>query len=74
MQIQRDSDHALPTPTSCPFLISDEPQLVIPGLHSGTRNPELEVEKALDSGFCPRGQPRNDGVWPIARSLAELRH
>jgi hypothetical protein len=48
--------------SSTDYLISDLPQFVIPGRHSGTRNPENQVEKALDSGFCPCGQPRNDGV------------
>jgi hypothetical protein len=42
------------------------------GRISGTRNPEIGVERSLDSGFCPRGHPRRDGVWPTARSLAEL--
>jgi amidase len=37
---------------SIPILIGDEPQHVIPGPHSGTRNPEIDSEKALDSGFC----------------------
>ena len=38
-------------------LISDEPQLVIPGPHSGPRTPEIEIETSLECEFCPRGSP-----------------
>lgn len=41
-----------------PALISDEARLVIPAPRGGTRNPEAEIERTLESGFCPHGQPR----------------
>ena len=44
-------------------MISHDVQLVIPGKRSATRNPEYTPKIFVDSGFCPCGQPRNDGFF-----------
>ena len=42
---------------------SDEPQLVIPGPRSGTRNPGIEREKSRIPGSALTGSPGMTGIW-----------